>query len=65
MQRVIIALILIIIAVSTYLFLNKPETSENAQTDKSTQPQSSPSQPTAADTEKAAKKVIKSKIFAF
>jgi hypothetical protein len=59
MQRVIIALILIIIAVSTYLFLNKPETSENAQTDKSTQSQSSPSQPTAADTEKAAKKVIK------
>lgn len=59
MQRVIIALILIIIAVSTYLFLNKPETPENAQTDKSTQSQSSPSQPTAAETEKAAKKVIK------
>ncbi|NRP59163.1 hypothetical protein [Marinobacterium sp. xm-d-564] len=59
MQRVIIALILIIIAVSTYLFLNKPEISTDSQTGESVQPQSTPSQQTVAETEKAAKKVIK------
>ncbi|NRP94118.1 hypothetical protein XMG59_000201 [Marinobacterium sp. xm-g-59] len=59
MQRVIIALILIIIAVSTYLFLNKPEITTDSQTGESVQPQSTPSQQTVAETEKAAKKVIK------
>ena len=67
MQRVIIALILIIIAVSTYLFLNKPDIPTDTQTDTSTisqtsansQPQSSPAQQTDAETQKAAKKVIK------
>jgi len=67
MQRVIIALILIIIAVSTYLFLNKPDIPADTQTDTSTisqtsansQPQSSPAQQTDAETQKAAKKVIK------
>jgi len=67
MQRVIIALILIIIAVSTYLFLNKPDIPTDTQTDTSTisqtsantQLQSSPAQQTDAETQKAAKKVIK------
>lgn len=67
MQRVIIALILIIIAVSTYLFLNKPDIPTDTQTDTSTdsqtsigsQPQSSPAQQTDAETKKAAKKIIK------
>ncbi|NRP39259.1 hypothetical protein XMA121_001890 [Marinobacterium sp. xm-a-121] len=59
MQRVIIALILIIIAVSTYLFLNKPEISTKSQIGESVQPQSTPSQQPLAETEKAAKKVIK------
>ncbi|NRP47320.1 MULTISPECIES: hypothetical protein [unclassified Marinobacterium] len=59
MQRVIIALILIIIAVSTYLFLNKPEISTDSQTGESVQPQSTPSQQPLAETLKAAKKVIK------
>lgn len=59
MQRVIIALILIIIAVSTYLFLNKPEISTDSQTSESVQPQSTSSQQPLAETEKAAKKVIK------
>ena len=59
MQRVIIALILIIIAVSTYLFLNKPEISTDSQTGESVQSNSIPSQQTLAETEKAAKKVIK------
>lgn len=59
MQRVIIALILIITAVSTYLFLNKPEISTDSQTGESVQSNSIPSQQTLAETEKAAKKVIK------
>ena len=59
MQRVIIALILIIIAVSTYLFLNKPEMATDTQTSQSEQPESRTDQQTAAETEKAAKKVIK------
>jgi hypothetical protein len=67
MQRVIIALILIIIAVSTYLFLNKPDIPADIQTDTSTdsqnstnsQTQSAPAQLTDAETQKAAKKVIK------
>lgn len=59
MQRVIIALILIIIAVSTYLFLNKPKISTDSQTGESVQSNSIPSQQTLAETEKAAKKVIK------
>ena len=67
MQRVIIALILIIIAVSTYLFLNKPDiptdtqtnTSTDSQTSTGSQPQSSPAQQTDAETKKAAKKIIK------
>ena len=67
MQRVIIALILIIIAVSTYLFLNKPDitadiqtdTSSDSQTSANSQPQSSPAHQTDAETQKAAKKVIK------
>lgn len=58
MQRVIIALILIIIAVSTYLFLNKPEMATDTQTSQSEQPESRTDQQTAAETEKAAKKVI-------
>ena len=67
MQRVIIALILIIIAVSTYLFLNKPhipadsqaDTSTDSQTSTNSQTQSSAAQLTDAETQKAAKKVIK------
>lgn len=59
MQRVIIALILIIIAVSTYLFLNKPEISTEPQTGESVPTKSTSSQQPLAETEKAAKKVIK------
>ncbi len=59
MQRVIIALILIIIAVSTYLFLNKPEISSDTQISQRDAAQTTPSQQPLADTEKAAKKVIK------
>ena len=59
MQRIIIALILIIIAVSTYLFLNKPESAGDTPVVQSTDPASNASQLSTADTEKAAKKVIK------